>query len=222
MKERIKAETMRPLSPSEIVHFHPERFAREKKLLDAIALPHTDSKFDASELADAMLAAAFVHAERAGEIAIAPAKASRLFGLRKIEVVEVGPGPKEGSFPVGTIEARLRGLVASGPRETERVVHDLLGDDSTYPDWSVVALVQQGLVGAGILESTTEKKLGFLKVGTLRVPDATRTLLATTNPGAVADEIVAWKRARPAEWELLARGIRKGIASRTEASDGPD
>lgn len=213
---------MRTFTASETVYFHPEHFAREKKLLDAVALPHTDRKFDASELAEAILAAALLRAERAGALRLEQATASRLLGLRKVAVVEASAGPKADASPPATIEARLRQLVASRPLEVERLVHALLEDDSTYPELLVLGAVQRGLVDAGLLESTQTKRLGIFTVEGVRVPEATRALISASTSDGVRAELDSWKAARPAEWEILRKAIAKGIASRKEASDGPD
>lgn len=213
---------MRELTPSETVYFHAEDFAREKKLLDAVALLHTDRKVDASELVEAILAAAFIHAEDAGAIRIAPGKAGRLFGLRKVDVAEISVGTKGDAFPAGTIEARLRELVAGGPREAERVVHELLGEDSTYPDMLVLTAVQRGLLASKLLETEETRRVKVFKVETLKLPDATRALAAATPAAPVKERLARWQKERAVEWSVLQKGIRAGIAGRKEASDGPD
>lgn len=213
---------VRPLTPSETVYLHAEEFAREKTLLDAVGLLHTDKKVDASELAEAILAAAFIHAEEAGAIRLGAGKASRLFGLRKVDVVEVSAGPNAGAFPPGSIEGRLPALVANGAREVERVIHPLLEDDSTWPETLVFSLVQRGMIEAGLLEASKEKRLKVFSVDVVKLPDATRQLAATTPAAPVRERIAQWKAARAGEWEHLRKGIEKGIASRKEAGDGPD
>lgn len=213
---------MRPLTPSETVYLHAEEFAREKTLLDAIGLLHTDKKVDSSELAEAILAAAFVHAEDAGAIRLGAGKASRLLGLRKVDVVEVSAGPNATSFPSGSIEARLPALVAKGAREVERVVRDLLEEDSTWPETLVFSLVQRGMLDAGLLEASKEKRLKVFSVDVVKLPDATRELAAQTPAAPVRERLAAWKAARGAEWEHVRKGIAKGIASRKEAGEGPD
>lgn len=213
---------MRPLTPSETVYFHAEEFAREKTLLDAVGLLHTDKKVDASELAEAILAAAFVHTEKAGALRLQLGKGSRLFGLRKVDVVDVSVGPQEGAFPAGTIEGRLRALVASGPREAQRVVHDLLEEDSTYPELLVLGAVHRGLLESKMLDTAQEKRLKVFKVDVMKLPEETRALAASTPSAPIRAELAAWKGAHPDEWALLSKSIAKGIASRKEAGDGPD
>lgn len=214
---------MRPLTPSETVYFHAEEFAREKTLVDAVGLLHTEKKVDASELAEAILAAALVHAEKAGTLQLRAGKASRLFGLRKVDVIEVAVGPQAGAFAAGTIEARLRALVAAGPREVQRVVSELLEEDSTYPELLVIGAVHRGLVESKMLETAQEKRMKVFKVDVLRLPDETRELAARTPAGPIKEGLAAWRASRPEEWALLSKGVAKGIASRKESSsDGPD
>lgn len=132
------------LTPSEVAWFHPARFAREKKLLDAVGLPHTERKYDASELGTAVLAAALLGAEEGGAVTLAVGKTWRLSGLRKVDAVLVGAGPKADAFPAGTLEAAARAAVADGPRDAEAVVEAMLREDAPDPYAWATWLVARG------------------------------------------------------------------------------
>lgn len=216
------ATTERSLMASETVYFHPDRFARERSLLDAFALLHTDRKYDLSELAEAMLLAAFVDAERAGAIRLARDKASRLFGLRKVDALFAHPGATRSAFPAGTLEASIAGAVADGSREVERVVHQVLADDAPAPHWLVPSLVLRGLHARGLLTTREERRLKVFRSEVFELPDATRALAARTSGDEVRARVDAWRADRGDEAALLVKGIGKGIASRKEAGDGPD
>ena len=210
------------LAASEAVYFHPHLFAREKALLDAATLLGSERKVDLSEIAEAMLQAALVDAERAGAIRLQREKASRLFGLRKVDALVVHAAGPASALPAGSLEARIHAAVEHGPHEVERVVHAVLGQDADVPHLLVLALVHEGLAGRGLLERRETKKLGIFKTESYHLPESTR-LLAHATPGEdVRKALDAWSAARGADQELLVKGIRKGIAGRREASDGPD
>ena len=207
------------LTASETVYFQPHLFAREKKLRDSIALVHTDRKYDGSELAEAILLAALVDAERAGVLRLTREKASRLFGLRKVDALFLHPGPSPPP-PPGSYEARLRALAERGPVEVEKAVHAVLEGDHPAPSMLVVAGVLDGLSKRGLVEVREKRQLKLFRTEFYHMPDATKELGAKADGAGVRALLDAWKK-RP-DQELLERGVRKGIASRKEASDGPD
>lgn len=207
------------LAASETVYFHAPLFAREKKLLDSMALLHTEKKYDISELAEAILAAAFIDADARGVIRLQRDQAKRLFGLRKVDALFVHPG--SGSAPpAGTYEAKIREAVANGPKEVERVVHAILGEDHTVPGMLAIAGVLDGLAQRNLLEVREKKQLKLFKTEFYHMPDGTKALGAKADGAHVRATLDAW-RTRP-DWPLLEKGIQKGIASRKEAADGPD
>lgn len=210
---------MTRLTASETVYFHPDRFARERTLLDAIGLLHTPKKYDASELAEAILAAAFVDAERAGVLRLETGKASRLLGLRKVDAVLVHAGTAP-SPAAGSHEAGLRAAVDGGPLEVERAVHAALAEDHAAPSMLVVGAVVEGLARRGLVEVREATRLKLFRTESYHLPPATLELAAKTDPQPVCEALDAWAK-RP-EWALLQKGIRRGITSRKEASDGPD
>ena len=212
------------LTPSETVWFHPGRFAREKKLLDAIGPPHTDRKYDASELGSAVLQAAILGAEEAGAVTLSIGKTGRLFGLRKVDALLVAPGPRADAHPAGTLEAAVRAAVADGPRDAEGVVEAVLREDAPDPHAWATWLVARGLADRKLLDVVETRTLKVFRTQAYAVPDATRALAAQASPDAVRATLDRAARERPDAWRLLNEGIPRGVSDRTErdAGDGPD
>ena len=212
------------LTPSETVWFHPASFAREKKLLDAIGLPHTDKKYDASELGTAVLQAAILAAEEAGAITLAAGKTGRLFGLRKVDALLVTPAPKTDAFPPGTLEAAVRAAVAAGPKDAEAVVEAMLREDAPDPYAWATWIVARGLADRKLLDVVESRTLKVFRTQSYAVPDATRALAAHAPPDAVKALLDRAARERPDAWRLLNEGIKRGVSDRTErdSGDGPD
>lgn len=213
-------------TPSELVYFHAGAFAREKALLDAVKLAHTDTKYDASELATAILSAAILAAEEAGDVVLEPGKVSRLFGLRKVDVLTVKPGPTPGAFPAGTFEARVRPAAASAKQQAdaEHVVKGLLEEDSADPHVRAVGLVERGLLERRLLETQEVRQLKVFRSQVFVYPEATAQLVRGTTPEAPSRLLEKAQRERPDVWRLLQEGIRRAASARTErdSGDGPD
>lgn len=222
----MKAITAPPmtLTPSETVWFHPARFAREKKLVDALGLPHTDARYDGSELGAAILASAILGAEKAGAVALSIGRTGRLFGLRKVDAVLVAPGPNADAFPASTLEAAVRGAVAQGPKDAEAVVEAMLREDAPDPFAWAASLVAQGLAERKLLDVVETRRLKVFRTQAYAVPEATRALAAGTPPDAARALLDDAARERPDVWRLLQEGIKRGASDRTErdTGDGPD
>ncbi|HWH09457.1 MAG TPA: hypothetical protein VNX21_09680 [Candidatus Thermoplasmatota archaeon] len=212
------------LAPSETAYFHPARFAREKKLLDAVGLPHTDRKYDGSELGGAVLLAAILGAEEAGALRLEVGKTARIFGLRKVDAVLVHAGPKADAFPAGTLEAAAREAVAAGPKDAEAVVEAMLREDAPDPYAWATWLVARGLAARGLLEVVETRTLKVFRAQAYVVPDATRALAAATSPEPVRALLDRAQAQRPDVWRLLQEGLKRGASDRTErdSGDGPD
>lgn len=217
---------MHTFAPSELAYFHAGRFAREKKMVDAVALVHGDAKYDASELAEAILAIAFLAAHEAGEIVLEKGRVPRLFGLRKVDALLVKPGHTRGVFPLHAFESKLVGIVTQ-PRkngwDVEAVVQVLLEEDTSWPHTHVLHLLVRGLAERGLLERRESRTLKVFRSMAIVVPDATRALIDRSSPDVPA-RLHAARESRPDEWRLLLAGIRAGVRARTEndSGDGPD
>lgn len=214
------------LAPSELVYFHAGAFAREKKLVDAVGLVHSDAKHDASELGAAILATALLSAEQAGAVVLELGKASRLFGLRKADALVVKPGVAQPSFPPGSFEAGVRPVVdaAKGQVDAERVFTALLREDAPDPYSWAVMLAARGLAERRLFETEEVRKLKVFRTQVYHVPQATRDLVAQTSPDGPRDLLARTQRDRPEVWRLLNEGLKRAVSSRTEhdSGDGPD
>lgn len=212
------------LTPSETVYFHPAAFARPKSLVDAVALAHTDQKYDASELGTAALAAALLGAEGPGAVKLEPGKSGRLFGLRKVDAAIVRAGAARPAFPAGTLEHAMVAAVQERERDVEDVVKAVLRTDSPDPYVSALALVEEGLASRGLLEARESRRLKVFRARTYVVPPATAELAKSTTASAAKDAADAAAATRPDLWRLVLDGIHRAAKARTETSgpDGPD
>lgn len=214
------------LTPSELAYFHAGAFAREKKLVDAVKVVHAETRYDGSELGGALLATALLAAEEAGAVALEPGTASRLFGLRKVEVLTVKPGPANAAFPPGTLEAAVRPAVdaAKSPPDAQRVFEALLREDAPDPYVWSVALVERGLAERQLLKAEEVRRLKVFRSQVYTLPEATAALVRGTTPEHPRRLLDRAQRERPDAWRLLQDGLKRAVASRTErdTSDIPD
>lgn len=210
------------LAPSELAYFHPDRFAREKSLLAAVRVVHTDRKYDGSELGGALLTVALLAAEDAGLVELEMGRASRLFGLRKVDAVIVRSGPAADGFPAGTIEARAReGAAARAEADAKRVFTTMLAEDAPDPYSWAVSLVERGLKERGLLEVEETRALKVFRSEHYVLPESTRQL-ASAEPPARAQELLERCRTQHPDVWRLQDGLKRAVKMRTENDSGPD
>lgn len=213
-----------PLTASETAYFHPHLFAREKSLVDAVPLLHTDKKYDGSELGGAILASALLDAERRGVVTLEVAKASRLFELRKVDALFVKPGPKPDDSLPHSLESRIRPFVQARkePPEARDVFVAMLQEDAPDP-WSwAVALVPRGLSQRGLVGVEEKRTLKVFRSQSYVLPPETAELGRRTPPEPVQRLLESTRTHRPDVWRHLQEAMKKAVAARTERDDDGD
>lgn len=205
---------VRDLTASETAYLHGEAFARPSPFHDTIALPAGPAKVRLDELARAILAAAFLEAERAGAIVLAREKQARMFGLVQADRMLAQPGILDVRFPDGTLEARIAHLVRANVRDPRKIVQTLLAAKDTRPAALVVREVQAPLVRDGIVEARRERRLGLFPVTTHALTDAGRALRERSAPEPVKELLASWSSGRPDDWQVLVDSLDAGVASR--------
>jgi hypothetical protein len=95
-----------PLSPSELVLFNGEKFAK-KVMLGNIKLMHIDASVSNAQLGKAIITAAVLAAESAGNIKLEVRQEKALFGLRKVKNLYANPTPHQSEWPQFSLEAQL-------------------------------------------------------------------------------------------------------------------
>lgn len=225
MSTRRAPRVMPELSATERVYFHPHLFAREKSLVDATPVLNTDKKYDASELAGAMLQVALLDAERRGVVALEVAKASRLFGLRKVDALFVRKGAGGPDAPGGTLDWRVGQLVAGrdAPMEAEHLLVDLLEEDASDPYGWTVALVARNMAKRGLLVSREARTLKVFRNVVYEMTEPTKALAAASRADDLRELLDRTRRERPEVWRLLEKAVKAAATRRKESDDdGPD
>jgi hypothetical protein len=213
------------LTPSELVYFHGERFAH-KTLLSNVKLVASGTPVSAQQLGQAVLAAAFLALDRAGDVSFAEGAEKFLFGLGSHRVLDVIPTARPTAWPTPSLEASLHALAAQGQarrrRPIAKVVYDLLQRDSANPWLTLLEeIVPAQLAARGWLIATEVRKLGLFVQTHYEFPLATAAQLARQSVGEAEALLDAGKRDHPETWRLLTLSIKAGLGQRVEQGGGP-
>lgn len=223
----IAALRASPLTPSEIVLLNGEAFAPPAGLSDALPLLASGQTVAAPALARALLAAAFLAAEAAGDLRLEVRPKPTPFGVSKVRVLYAEPGDEaesarsdRGTWPAPSLEARLRPLAAA-LREVALLAAALLEAEAPNPWHHTAELVQRQLAERGLLATTEVVRFGFVKAQAYRLPEATRALAAQAPVAAVKELLEACQRGRPEVWAQLGQQIDAGLRARLKAGPAP-
>lgn len=217
---------MSPLTPSELVFLNGQLFA-EKAWVGNVSLLHTEAKVSATQLGQAMLAAAFLAADQAGSIRLEVRQKKVLLGLGKAEALFADPGDPAVVWPEQSLESRLRELADQwwhngGRNEVAYVLYGLLGQDSANPWQDAVEMVKAGLAARGLLHKVEERKLKILTFSHYELPESTSAMLLRQPIEPVQQLLAECQSARPPVWKLLVADIKKAIKMRTEQMEASD
>jgi len=218
---------MSPFTPSELVFLSGQLFA-EKAWVGNVSLLHTEAKVSATQLGQAMFAAAFLAADQAGSIRLEVRQKKVLLGLGKADVLYVDPGDPAVAWPEQSLESRLRTLAEEWQRDRGRqnevahVLYSLLGQDSANPWQEAVELVKAGLAARGLLRKVEERKLKIFVFSHYELPESTSAMLPGQPVEPVQRLLAECKSSRPQIWKLLVAGINKAIKMRTEQAEADD
>lgn len=216
------------LTPSEQVYLNGEKFAAKAGVFNKTRLMHSEQQVDAPQLAQAVIAAAFIILEQQGTLRLEFRQKKGLFGLGSSNLFYADAVGPMAAWPAGTLEAALpalaQGMAATAVNQNQVYVitYAWLEQDSGAPFESVFALIKRGLAARGLLESRVVTHLKIFKNTVYQLSEATRQL-ALSQPLQPVQQLTAWyAQARPDVWKALNQQIKRGIESRQEKSDRDD
>ena len=224
------------LAPSELVLLHGDKFASTSsaavKMGEWVRLVHMDTSAEARELGRTMLAAAFLAVEQAGAVQLEVRKQQALFGLLNRDRLFVVPGEGAISWPSHSFESALHRIASSlqhsrsskGQNHVSEIVYNWWegreGRKSSSPWTRLGGLVKDGLVSRGLLQKERTSGLKGLLAGESYVLPAETAALSTRQSLEPVRELLATCRhTRPEVWDLLIKGINKGIGWWKEQAD---
>jgi hypothetical protein len=207
-------------APSELVLLNGEKFAK-KVMAGNIQLLHNQEKVSVAQLGQAMLTAAFLASERAGNIRLETRQKKAMLGLRKVTNLYAIPVSATPAWPEHSFEAQIYSLAdrLGQHNEVNDIIYAWLGQDSGNPWNSAIELVKEGMAERGLLERTEEKKLKIFTSVKHELPQSTATQAAQEPIASIRQLLVENERDRREVWDLLAKQIKKGIKDRTEKQD---
>lgn len=211
-----------PLTPSEVVFLNGEQFAK-KVMLGNVDLLHSDEKVSLAQLAQTILATAFLAGEAVGAFRLEVRERKAMFGLRKVhELCAVPANPRE-KLPEHSLEATFAELaLQSAPQDKNdifTILYHWLGEDAMSPWNTVMELLKKGMAERGMLDATQEKKLKIFTVTHYALSERTARLVKGQSIGPVRALLDNCARIRPEVWEKLESSIKKAITARTESTE---
>lgn len=215
-----------PLSPTEVIFLHADRFASPAGMLnESVELLHVPQKVKAGELGQAIMATAFLATEQAGAITLAVREQKALFGLKTNKVLEVGRGAGGAQFPPDSFEASIAMLVQQGQSSVSEIVYQLLLEDSPIPAGRPYWLIQGNLVRKGMIYQHEKKGMLGVVTYSYSLSEQAVQLGRTSDPTPWLQLLGHTQQARNEIWAALASGIQSGFTRRKEIdndSSGPD
>jgi hypothetical protein len=212
------------LAPSEIILLHGDRFASTSsarlKLGEWVRLVHMDTDAEARELGRKMLAAAFLAVEQAGAVRLEVRRQQALFGLLEVDKLYVVPGERAISWPSRSFESEL----GKGSNSVSEIIYDWWmrreGRKSSSPWATLGRLVKDGLAYRGLLEKERKSGLkGFLAGESYVLPAEAAAMATQQSLEPIRQLLATCRRTRPEVWDLLMKGINKGIGKSQETPD---
>jgi hypothetical protein len=209
-----------PLTPSELVFFHGEEFAK-RVLMGNITLVHSEAKVSAADLGRAMLAAAVLGAEQGGSIRLEVRSKKGFLGLGKTDSLYVEPTEAAVAWPEPSLEADIVRLAPmwrarKGQNDVFNVIYGVLGEDSVNPCQSLGDKIKARLASRGVLRGIEERKLKVLVSTRYELPEDTAAQLLRQPLAPVQQLLDGCRRDRPQVWKLLQSQIGTAISLRTE------
>ncbi|MFC1922387.1 hypothetical protein ACFLY4_03775 [Chloroflexota bacterium] len=215
-----------PISSSELVLLRGDQFAK-KVMIGNIKLLHTDASVSISQLGQAILAAAVLAAEAAGNLQLEVRKGKAMFGLRKVKNLYANPTPTPVEWPKYSLEAQLPPIAErfkndQDSHEVSNLIYAWLRQDSSSPWQSAIEMVQSGLAERGLLDTSEETKLKVFTKINYSLPESTASLAAEQPIEPVKQLLANCENDRREIWDLLVKQIKSAIKARTEQDDSVD
>ena len=171
-----------------------------------------------------MLAAAFLAVEQAGDVHLEVCRQQALFGLRRSDELYVMPREHTTSWPEHSFESWLQPLAqrlqSRGRNHVSEIVWNWMERDYTSPWTEVGNFVYAGLATRGLLETQRKTGIkGFLLGESYVLPAKTAAMATQQSLEPVRKLLATCRRTRPEVWDLLIKGIHKGIGKCEEPPD---
>ncbi len=208
------------LIPSELVYFNAEKLVSTKGVFNKISLMHTDVQVNRVELAQHLLAAAFLANEQAGLMRLELRQKKVMFGLSSKTALFADPTGQPPRWEGPCLEADL--LAAAGRAansEVESIVSAWLGRDYSDPYDEVFLRVKMNLAGRGLLDMQEERKLKIFVSRSFSLPTEARAFIAAQPLGPLSALLQNCQNTRPQVWQELLKQIKKAVDSRQEKMD---
>lgn len=208
------------LIPSELVYFNAEKLVSTKGVFNKISLMHTDVQVNRVELAQHLLAAAFLANEQAGLMRLELRPKKVLFGLSSKTALFADPTGQPPRWEGPCVEADL--LEAAGRAansEVDTIVSTWLGRDFSDPYDEIFGRLKMNLAGRGLLDMQEERKLKLFVSRSFSLPAEARAFIAAQPLGPLTALLQNCQNARPQLWQELLKQIKKAVDSRQEKMD---
>lgn len=204
-----------PLTPSEIVILHGEKFIPRSRFT-SVKLPHKDDKVILDRLLKTMLAAAILANEKAGALAL-PMGYRQVLRLKRdtLLVRQAGPVP---DWPEHSLEAAMGQQAALLQQdkvyEANQLVYGWLGK-KLHNAWQYAFhRVRMNLVSRGILETIKVKKLLIFPGTDYALSPGGRELLEQQAIEPVQQLLDDCQQQHPQVWKMLWAQIEYGFVRR--------
>ena len=226
MSNNLSPNPGNPISSSELVLLRGDQFAK-KVMIGNIKLLHTDASVSISQLGQAILAAAVLAAEAAGNLQLEVRQGKAMFGLRKVKNLYANPTPTPVEWPKYSLEAQLPPIAErfkndQDSHEVSNLIYAWLRQDSSSPWQSAIEMVQSGLAERGLLDTSEETKLKVFTKINYSLPESTASLAAEQPIEPVKQLLANCENDRREIWDLLVKQIKSAIKARTEQDDSVD
>lgn len=208
------------LIPSELVYFNAEKLVSSKGVFNKTGLLHTDMQVNRVELAQHMLAAAFLANEQAGLMRLELRQKKGLFGLGSKTALFADPTGQPPRWEGPCLEADL--LAAAGRAansEVESIVAAWLARDYSDPYDELFSRVKMNLAGRGLLDMQEERKLKIFVSRSFSLPAEARAFIAAQPLGPLTALLQGCQNSRPQVWQELLKQVKKAVDSRQEKMD---
>ena len=226
MSSNLTPNPSHPISPSELVLLNGDQFAK-KVMMGNIKLLHTEASVSVSQLGQAILTAAVLAAEAAGNLQLEVRQGKALFGLRKVKNLYANPTSTPVEWPKYSLEAQLppiaeRFMNDQESHEVSNLIYSWLRQDSSSPWQSTIKMVQSGLAERDLLDTSEETKLKVFTKVNYSLPESTASLAAQQPIEPVKQLLENCENDRREIWDLLVKEFKSAIKARTEQDDSMD
>ena len=222
------------LAPSELILLHGDKSGRTSsgalKLGGWVRVVNKNTDAQARELGRPVLAAAFLAVEQAGAVQLEVRRQQALFGLLVSDKLYVVPGEGATSWPSRSFESELRGIAErlqsksdKGHNHVSEIVYEWMRRArgvGSFPWAALGRLVRDGLAYRELLQKERNPGLkGFSAGKSYVLPAETAAMVTQQSLEPVRELLATCRRTRPEVWDLLIKGINKGIGKCQETPD---